>query len=128
MSFVQHFRTCHVFRAAAWLALWVMLLPTLVPLAHHPATVLSSNMPPLCHMAMDGADKKQQQSPTPNKAPLPCPICQSLGNLALGFVSPDVVELVVYGTTGSNLALPQQSVAAYTPNAAAWPRAPPQLA
>jgi hypothetical protein len=118
------FRFNRSFRLAAWLALWAVLLPALLPLVHHPAA-LAGAMQPICHMAMGGGD--QSSAPEQEKSK-PCPICQGLSTFAQGFVAPELVTLAVIEPTSVAVAQARQSFVVFIPAAAAWPRAPPALA
>jgi hypothetical protein len=123
-----------LFDRVAWIAVLAMLLPVFLPLLHHMgAQGISSPMPP-CHMAsmvhmakIQGMDDRAVPSKPASKTP-PCPICQILGSLHNGFITPLVV-----GTGGyflGNLiaySLQTQGVLFSQTHQLAWPRAPPSL-
>jgi hypothetical protein len=113
-----------LFRCAAWLALWAMLLPAVLPLAHHSAAS-AGGAHRICHVALGG---DHRQAPDQGKVQPTCPICQSLGSLAQGFVPPDVVALAVFHPLPVSVEDVHQSFAVFDVSTAAWPRAPPVLA
>jgi hypothetical protein len=118
-------RSRRLFRCAAWLALWAMLLPAVLPLVHHPAAMAGSAQR-ICHVALGGGDHKQ--APDQGKAQPKCPVCQSLGSLAQGFVPPNVAVLAAFYPLPVSVEDVRQSFAVFDVSSAAWPRAPPVLA
>ena len=118
-------RSRRLFRRAVWLALWAMLLPALVPLAHHPAA-MAGTAARICHVALGSVDRTQ--SPDHGKAQPKCPICQSIGSLAQGFVPPEVVALAAFTALPVSIEYVRQPFAVFDVSFAAWPRAPPVLA
>ena len=128
-------RRSRPFRFASWLALWAMLLPALLPLLHAPAAMAGSGMPPICHMAMKdmapapmphAADRGQV--PVREKSGPVCPICQSLSNLAQGFVAPEQAGPVYVRVAGADAVFFSRTLVVFEPSSLTWPRAPPVLA
>jgi hypothetical protein len=112
------------FRLAAWLALWAMLLPAVLTLVHHPAS-LGGAAQPICHVALGGDHK---QTPAQEKSQPSCPICLGFSLLAQGFVPTDTLTLAVVRPAAERLAEFHRSFVVFDPATAAWPRAPPVLA
>ena len=119
-------RTSRMFRFASWLALWVMLLPALLPLLHHPAAMAGAGRMPICHTALGDSDQKQ--TPDNEKSKAACPICQGLNTLAQGFVAPEVTGLVQVSFASEDVVQPYRMMVVFEPSSPSWPRAPPVLA
>lgn len=120
------FRTNRMFRFAGWLALWVILFPALLPLLHHPASLGGMGAVPICHTVMGGVDQKQ--TPDGEKSKPACPICQSLGNLAQGFVAPEWAGLAEVRFVAEDVVPFRATPLVFEPSSLSWPRAPPVLA
>ena len=123
--FLASFRRKPFFRPAAWLALWLLLFPALVPLVHHPLMAAAAPSMPICHMAgMDGQAGKSDAG----KAQAPCPICQSLDMLAHGFVTPPEIAVVAPVFAHDRVAAVFETAPVSENLLSPWPRGPPVLA
>ena len=120
------FRFSHTFRFATWMALWVMLFPVFLPLLHHQAAMPMQTQP-ICHMAGMGGGE-QQPTPDHQKSKPSCPICQSLNNLAQGFITPAVVALAAFQSRQADFVAHRQVSANGQIYTSSWPRAPPAFA
>lgn len=115
-----------IYRLAAWMGLWALLLPAILPLVHHPAAMAGAAMP-MCHMAQGGSQTSDahKDSPQHGKALPSCPICQSLGTLAQGFLTPEAIAITQSVTASNVTIVPLPAFLAFQNFSPAWPRAPP---
>jgi hypothetical protein len=77
-------------------------------------------------MAMGGGDQKQ--TPNNEKSKPNCPICQSLSNLAQGYVAPELVGFAVVSRVSEDVVPFHVMPVVFEPSSLSWPRAPPVLA
>jgi len=124
--FFRNQRYKHV-RFALRLALFAMLLPTLVPLLHHPMQMVAVNGLRICSAAPNTYTQTE-----PGKAPVSksvCPVCFTLHLLNSGFIPPTIETAAVFFGANQDLAPREEKVAL---RAAVWPglrsRAPPAFA
>jgi hypothetical protein len=121
-------------RFMAWMAIFAILLQTLIPALHHPASMAMMDMP-----GMDGANglcvAPGSTSPAPgapNKAPAhqipPCALCQAVH--AIGGFAPPPAPVVIATTTVPTvfIAVLTEFTPAQPAHSSQQPRAPPSFA
>jgi hypothetical protein len=120
----------NLIRRAAWLALFALLLQTLVPLVHQPAAMASAagQVIRICSSLARGAGESSDADKSATHKLPSCPVCQSLKLLAGGFVTPVPVAFFADAERLADYA-PHHAAITITPwrISVAQPRAPPTL-
>lgn len=119
------FRNHSLSRFAAWLAVFAMLAAMVLPVGHHSITATAGKSL-ICSFVTDNAD--QQKAPDQHKAKPSCPICQTLGQLAQGYMPPVAPLLVLVALAVAAMFVPPDVFAAFSIGFAYRSRAPPVFA